>query len=223
MKPYVWVFDRDGANPRRKAPVNLFTETDIYTIKCADGERDLRLEHGFSELEDKFTRIRNSKFKRHEWPDAEQIVCLLAFVATAQARTAAFRDHHRQQWSGTRKRMEEMQAAYKSASPAKKATMELMGSPNSESSKVITLDDVRVLEKYPIQQMIGMILQSVYLFSSACMLRCFALLIRLALSHPTILAHGLIRRATNCRQFTEAPDLAPAQSKSHFPSRLASA
>lgn len=161
MKPYVWVFDRDGANPRRKAPANLFTETDIYTIERADGERDLRFEHGFSELEDKFTRIRNLKFKRREWPDAEQIDWLLAFVATAQARTAANRDHQRQQWGGLRNRMEEMQAAYENASPEKKAAMERMGSPNSESGKGITLDDVRVLEKHPIQQMIGMIVQSV--------------------------------------------------------------
>lgn len=43
MNPYVWVFDRDGTNVRRKAPANLFTETDIYTIERADGERDLRL------------------------------------------------------------------------------------------------------------------------------------------------------------------------------------
>lgn len=161
MKPYVWVFDRDGANPRCKAPANLFTETDIYTIERTDGERDLRFEHGFSELEDKFTRIRNLKFKRHEWPDAKQIDCLLAFVATVQARTVAIRDHHRLQWGGLRQRMEEMQTAYENASPKKKAAMELMGSASSGSGSGITLDDVRVLEKYPIQQMIGMIVQSV--------------------------------------------------------------
>ena len=40
-------------------PSNLFTVTDIYTINRPDCERDLRLEHGFQDLEDKFTRIRN--------------------------------------------------------------------------------------------------------------------------------------------------------------------
>ena len=120
MKPCVWVFDRDGANPRRKAPANLFTETDIYTIERADGERDLRFEHGFSELEDKFTRIRDLKFTWREWPDAEQIDWLLAFVATAQARTVANRDHQRHQWGGLRKRMEEMQAPYENASSEKR-------------------------------------------------------------------------------------------------------
>lgn len=161
MKPYVWMFDRDGANPRRKALANLFTETDIYTIERADGERDLHFEHNFSELEDKFTRIRNTKFKRHEWPNAEQIDCLLAFVATAQFRTVANRDHHRQQWGGHRKRMEEMQAAYENASPEKKAAMERMGNSNSGSSKGMTLDDVRIFEKHPIQQMIGIVVKSV--------------------------------------------------------------
>lgn len=163
VKPYVWVFNRDGSNPRRKAPANLFTETNIYTIKGTGGERDLQLEHGFQELEDKFTRIRNLKFNRREWPDAEQMIWLLTFVATAQARTAANRDHQREQWGGLRKRMEEMQTAYENASPKKREAMELMGrtSPSSDSGKGMTLDDVRVLEEHPIQQMIGIVVQSV--------------------------------------------------------------
>ena len=49
--PYVWVFDADGSNSRRKAPENIFHESDMYTIECEDGNRDLVLEHGLSQLE----------------------------------------------------------------------------------------------------------------------------------------------------------------------------
>jgi hypothetical protein len=38
-EPYVWVFSKDGSNPRRKAPENIFHERDFYTIKEADGSR----------------------------------------------------------------------------------------------------------------------------------------------------------------------------------------
>jgi len=59
-EPYVWRFDKDGTNPTKRAPKNLFKETDFYTIEKADGTRDLRLEHGLSELESKFAQIRRN-------------------------------------------------------------------------------------------------------------------------------------------------------------------
>jgi hypothetical protein len=40
QEPYVWRFKKDGSDPRRKAPENLFHETDLYTIHREDGERD---------------------------------------------------------------------------------------------------------------------------------------------------------------------------------------
>ncbi len=163
MEPYVWMIDRDGSNPRRKAPGNLFTETDIYTIEREDGGRDLRLEHGFQDLEDKFTRIRNLKFKLNLWPDADQMVYLLAFVAAAQFRTASNRDHQRQQWGGIRKRMEDFNAALKKASPENKAKITRVDKveSGSGSARGMTLEDVRALEDNPIQLLIGSTLKVV--------------------------------------------------------------
>ena len=43
VDPYVWVFDPDESNPRRRSWSNLFTETDIYTMRSPDGSSDLRL------------------------------------------------------------------------------------------------------------------------------------------------------------------------------------
>lgn len=144
--PYVWVFDKDGSNPHRKAPVNLFTETDIYTIMRPNGERDLRLEHGFQELEDKFTRIRNLKFSQRKWPNAEDVAWVLGFVAIAQARTVAYRDFHREQWGDIRRRIEDLMAEFDEAFTEQKQSMARIGRVSSGSGKEIRIEDVRRLE-----------------------------------------------------------------------------
>ena len=162
--PYVWIFDQAGTNARRKSPANLFTETDIYTITKANGQRDLYLEHGFGELEDRFTRIRNLRFAKNQWPNADEIVFLLAFVATFQARTQANRDHQRQQWGNIRQRMEEMQKSFEEATPSKKVAFESMGSIGaigSDRGPGMTIDDVKVMEEFPIQTMMGTIVKTV--------------------------------------------------------------
>ena len=164
IAPFVWVFDQDGTNTRRKSPANLFTETDIYTMTKADGQRDLYLEHGFCDLEDRFTRIRNLRFAKNQWPTAEEMVFLLAFVATFQARTQANRDHQRQQWGNIRQRMEEMQKSYEEASPAKKVAFERMGSIapiESDRCSGMTIQDVKVMEEFSIQTMMGTIVKTV--------------------------------------------------------------
>lgn len=40
-EPYVWLFDKEGKSARKKAPSNIFKETDFYTVEKADGTRDL--------------------------------------------------------------------------------------------------------------------------------------------------------------------------------------
>lgn len=159
--PYVWVFNKDGTGARRKAPANLFTETDIYTIVRPNGQRDLRLEHGFQELEDMFTRVRNLKFNRRVWPDAEDLAWVMGFAATAQARTVAHRNFHRQQWSSIRKRMEESQAAFEVAPPERKVAMTCAGKLSQSSGQGLTLNDVRRLEAQPIQEMIWPTLRTI--------------------------------------------------------------
>ena len=140
--PCVWQFNADGSQARRKSPAKLFTETDIYAIVGHDGERDLRLEHGFQELEDKFTRIRNLRFLRGEWPDSEQMRWLEAFVATAHARTASFRDFHRDQWRTIRSRMEEMATSMREVTPKQRETMRSMTTLCSSSSGGLGMNEI---------------------------------------------------------------------------------
>lgn len=161
ITPYVWQFNKDGTNPRRKAPANLFTETDIYTIELADGGRDLRLEHRFSKLEDKFTRIRNTRFYPHKWPDVTELEWVHVFVAATQVRTAGMRNHQRNQWAQIREIGERMEREMRDATPEKREAMARMGRVMATGSGGLTMEQVRDLENAPIQHMVAPVLRSV--------------------------------------------------------------
>jgi hypothetical protein len=162
--PYLWVFDRDGSNPRRKAPANIFTESDLYTVHLPDGGRDLRLEHGLQDLEDQYTRIRNLTFARGAWPNTEQIKWLLLFVAAAQFRTVASRNHWSEQWGRLRDIGEKMQQSYEQATPKERERMARTSSigASDRNAAPLDIDHVRKLEREPIQTMIGQVVQIVH-------------------------------------------------------------
>src|SRR5262252_2340563 len=117
QEPYVWRFNKDGSDPRRKAPENIFHETDLYTIHRADGERDLVLEHGLAGLESEFVTIRDATLARRGEITPRDHVMLCAFIAAAHARTPAQRDHHGAQWAEVLDMMERMREWAKTATP----------------------------------------------------------------------------------------------------------
>lgn len=90
--PYVWLFDKNGENPKAKAPEKIFRETDMYTLTGADGGRDLRLEHGLGTIESNFTMVRKSKFSLKRPLTEEDWLWVGLFAATAFIRTASSRD-----------------------------------------------------------------------------------------------------------------------------------
>jgi hypothetical protein len=161
IAPYVWVFDKDGSNPRRRSPANLFTETDIYTLTRKDGHRDLRLEHGFQDLEDRFTRIRNMRFNKMQWPNAEELQLLFAFVAAAHTRTVGFRDHQREQWGKIREQMELLEAAHGEWTSSGRRAIVRLNNRSTGDDLAIGIDEVREIEANPIQQIIGSFLNVV--------------------------------------------------------------
>ena len=100
QEPYVWRFNKDGSDPRRKAPDNLFHGTDLYTIHIPGGERDLVLEHLLSGLESAYVAIRDTKLAHLERLTSADRLVLCAFIAAAEARTPARRDHFAGEWGG---------------------------------------------------------------------------------------------------------------------------
>lgn len=161
VEPYVWVFDKDGSNPRRKSPANLFTETDIYTLTSKDGHRDLRLEHGFQELEDKFTRIRNMRFKHMRPPNPEELQWLLMFVGAAYTRTVAFRDFQREQWGKVREQLEHLEAVHRDGPASGGRALVRLNNRTTGEDVAIGIGEVREIEANPIQEIIGSFLNVV--------------------------------------------------------------
>ena len=108
--PYVWVFNKENPIGRNKSPAKIFTETDMYTIKGKDGQRNLNIEFGLGELENKFSQIRISKFNFRRELTIEEKIYLSAFTAAAQFRTPLSREHHQSQWGNVLNLMDQMEA-----------------------------------------------------------------------------------------------------------------
>lgn len=149
-EPFVHVFSKDGNEHHRRAPSNIFKETDLYTIKRPDGGRDLRLEHGLSELETAFATIRKEFLARRRQLPAPRRLKLMAFVAAMQARTPALRNHHLKFWKevhgvGERieRRMERVNAEGKEPVA--------VSAPPSDGRPSMTMDDVRRVISSPME------------------------------------------------------------------------
>ena len=123
-EPYVHVFSKDGKDFRRRAPANIFTETDLYTIRSPDGTRDLTFEHGLADLELAFTRVRRDFLSKKRQLPAVRHAKLMIFEATMHARMPFMRDHHANFWNAVRRTGEQMEKWARGASPEeKKATI----------------------------------------------------------------------------------------------------
>jgi hypothetical protein len=116
-KPYVHVFSKDGVASRTKSPENLFTETDLYTIRLPDGGRDLRLEHGLCGLEASFSEIRRDYLAKRKHVPLPRYIKLLAFVAAMHSRTPSRRDHFMGFWNEVIEIGEQIERQMKVATP----------------------------------------------------------------------------------------------------------
>src|SRR6266481_5763430 len=92
QEPYVWVFDKDGKNPRKKAPKNIFTETHLYTFEF-NGEKDFTIEKSLSAIESKYAYIFRSKIKEKKPLSESDHAYLCAFVAAQLQRTLRFKQN----------------------------------------------------------------------------------------------------------------------------------
>lgn len=156
--PFVWVFSKDGSTSRRRAPSNLFTESDMYTLTLEDGTRDLRIEHGLSGLENAFAKIRkNTITPRSSLSQGEHLV-VRAFMAATQARSRLQRDHWHGQWNGVLKKMEVLREGMEKATPAQRKAMATLSSLGSTADR-LTEADVRRLAEKPLQHTLVPVVQ----------------------------------------------------------------
>lgn len=101
MQPFVWTFDPSGGVGRKRAPQNLFTETDIYTILGPDGSRDLRIEFELSKLEQGLKTLVTDFVASHRQLPRLRQWQLIAFIAAMHGRTLEAREIQRTLWQQT--------------------------------------------------------------------------------------------------------------------------
>lgn len=93
QEPYVWVFKRGEKKGRKKAPSNLFSKTDLYTLKLDTKEKSYAIEETLSNLESKYATILRDKIKKHLPLSEEEHIYLCAFVSVMLQRTLRHRDN----------------------------------------------------------------------------------------------------------------------------------
>jgi len=123
----------------------------MYTIKTPGGGRDLRIEHGLSQLEGDFARIRRDVLESRLPLQDEDRIKFLAFVAAMRSRTRRHRDHLRGEWGNVKAKMEEMRRAVMRMTPQRRTAMSRIAAGSGPS---LDLDDVTRLAQQPLQHML---------------------------------------------------------------------
>ena len=149
--PYVWIFSANGENVRNKSPINIFYENNFYTIKRADGKRDLTLENGLNELETQFSLLRENKLKQHLNLTPDEHILLCAFIAAMHARTKVHIKHEQGQWKETLDMMDKMREWAKTASSEQKEIMARPPRTKKQRRRSLSYADVKELANNPIQ------------------------------------------------------------------------
>ncbi|NOR52473.1 MAG: DUF4238 domain-containing protein, partial [Candidatus Aminicenantes bacterium] len=152
--PYVWIFSKDGNIVKKRSPKNLFHEKDFYTIKRADGKRDLTLEHGLSELEDQFCALRDKKLRFRQNIGPEEHIILCAFIAATSQRTKIMQVHQQKQWQEALGMMDKMREWAKTATSEEKKAMAGLPGSGEQKRQSLSYDEVKKLAEEPIQHML---------------------------------------------------------------------
>jgi hypothetical protein len=152
QEPFVHVYSKDGGSHRKKAPENLFSATNLYTIKLPDGGRDLRLEHGLADLESGFALLRRDFLRERRKLPALRRVKFMAFVA-AHARTPSFSEHHMRFWRDVQSQGERMERWIETATPQQKQRAASVSFPSSQDGPSLSMENVRQITENPMQSL----------------------------------------------------------------------
>ena len=87
QEPYVWIFDRGNKKGKKKAPRNILSETDFYTLKIKTGEKDYSIEESLAQLESEYSSVFEKKIKLKTPLDDYDHIVLCTFVAAMLQRT----------------------------------------------------------------------------------------------------------------------------------------
>ncbi|MFH1283619.1 MAG: DUF4238 domain-containing protein [bacterium] len=152
--PYLWQFTKDGNIVKKKAPINLFYESEMYTIHMPNESRDIKLEKGLNQLETAFSNIRDNVIlpKKIFEPKEKYILC--TFIAAMQSRTRLFREHQRNQWGKIFDMMNRMKQWAEQATLEQKKQMSEDCSFSKDNQSSLSYEAVEQIVKYPTQTLL---------------------------------------------------------------------
>lgn len=87
QEPYVWIFKRGSKIGKKKAPKNVLSETDFYTLKVRSEEKDYTVEKTLAQIESEYASVFDRKIKNKIPLDNYEHIVLCAFVAAMLQRT----------------------------------------------------------------------------------------------------------------------------------------
>lgn len=148
--PYVWIISKNWSIQKPKSPKKILSESQLYTIYKPNGERDLSIEIGLSQLENDYKQV-VSKITKNKPINLNDIEILCTFVAAMHERTPFQRDHLKAQWGEVYAKMERMRIEIEGATPEKRAQMGKIG-PTSDGP-TFSMSDVQRFAETPLQTM----------------------------------------------------------------------
>ena len=152
-------FSQDGTQSHNKAPKNILKETDTYTIKGADGSRDLTLEQGLCQLESRFVGILNNKFSNEETLSQDEHLYVCGFMAAMIARTKAQREYLKGYWGGLLKDLDGMINRRRQENPNARIILDRL--PDDRNIGSLTYADVREAAEKPLQTLMLPLIDSI--------------------------------------------------------------
>jgi hypothetical protein len=153
--PYVWLFEKNSRQGKRKSPKNVFEETDFYTITRADGSRNLIIEDNLAKLEDRFAKIRAAKLEREEPLTSDERLDVVAFFAAMSFRTKAHRDFMREQWGHMKELGDAMIDELRQAKLDGRRLPPPLGHSHDPARPSLSHEQVSALAAHPIQHMLA--------------------------------------------------------------------
>lgn len=92
-EPYVWIFNKNGKNKRKKSLKKILTSNNLYTIKVKGKASDYSIEKTLSNFESEYANIYRNKIKKKLPLNDYEHVMLCVFVATMLQRTLRQKDN----------------------------------------------------------------------------------------------------------------------------------
>lgn len=87
QEPYVWRFNKDGKNKKKKSPGNLFKVKHLYTLQIKGKSKDYSIENTLSGIECQYASIFREKISKRVPLSESDHIMLCVFISTMLFRT----------------------------------------------------------------------------------------------------------------------------------------